>query len=318
MRATRWIVTALAGALAVGIGACGSDGGSSSDGGQRIGYVTATGVEYYTCVAKGLKAEVENGGNTYIEATYDPEKSGTELNAAEDLLAQGADEIVLLSTTPREGLAVIDRVKSEGKKVIAINSADFLEGDTSKVDATYVFDLKSLGTAAGELTADVVGSGAKAAAVEPAPGSGLGSMYDGYEAAVTAGGLDFVARVPADSYSPSDTQKATEDLLTQVPDVDVIYTDDSSATQGIIAALDSAGSDATVIPTGGQDDDKQKLLDGDYGAYSAVAAYPFGVGAGEVANLVAAGETVPAADQPKPVAITKDNVDEAPPYCAAA
>jgi ABC-type sugar transport system substrate-binding protein len=306
--------------LALSASACGGDSDSTdnaAEGGHTVGYITATGIEYFTCVAKGLKDTVEEAGNTYVQASYDPAKAGSEVAAAEDLLAQDVDAVVLLSTTPRAGLAVVKKVKDAGKKIVVINSDAFLPKDAD-VDGRWVFDLYELGHSAGELTGKSVDSGSKAAAIEPAPGSGLHDMYQGYKDAVTDAGLTFLGFFPAKSYSPADTQSAAEDLLTSHPDVQVIYTDDSSATAGILAALKSAKSKAVLIPTGGADSDKQKVESGDYLAYSAVAAYPFGVGAGNLTNAIVSGSDPPTDLKPTPIDVTKETIDAAPPFCAPA
>jgi ribose transport system substrate-binding protein len=323
-----WRVATLAAACAVlaGTVGCGSSNDTStaaagspatgaSKGGARIGYITATGVSYYTCVAKGLKDQVQAGGNTFVEAVTKgtPE---SELAAAEDLLAQDVDVVVLLSVAPKGGNQVVNVVSQAGKKVVVVNNDAFLTPETRpKVAATYAWKFPELGASAGQVAVDHFPAGTKAAAVEPTPG-GVHNMYLGFKNTVTKGGFTWRGFFPAKTYSPADVQKATEDLLTSQPDVQVIYTDDTEPTAAIRAAITAAHSKAVIIPTGGRDEDKELVRNGSLLGYSAASAYPMGQGAGKIANAVATGAGVPAIPAPHPIAASKSNLDKVPNYCA--
>lgn len=319
----RWVATlAAAGAVLVGAAGCGDDNGDVAAAGDgaakdaaRIGYITATGVSYYTCVAKGLREQVEKAGNTYLEAVTEgtPE---SELSAAEDLLAQDADVVVLLSVAPRGGNQVVNSVSEAGKKVIVVNNDAFLTDETRpKVAASYAWDFGELGASAGDVAVDNFPAGTKAAAVEPTPG-GVHEMYEGFKSTVTDAGFEWRGFFPAKTYSPADVQSATEDLLTSQPDVEVIYTDDTEPTPAIRAAITAADSKAVIVPTGGRDEDKDLVRDGSLLGYSAVSAYPLGDGAGKIANAIAAGDDAPALPAPKPIAASEKNLDEVPNYCS--
>lgn len=321
-----WVV-ALAAACAVFAGCGGNDdntvastskstaAAASSKGGKRIGYITATGVSYYTCVAKGLKDEVKKGGNDYVEAVTKG-TPGSELAAAEDLLAQKVDVVVLLSVAPKGGNQVVNAVTDAGKKVVVINNDSFLTPETKpKVAATYAWSFPELGSSAGDVAVDNFPAGTKAAAVEPTPG-GVHNMYLGFKDRVTKAGFKWLGFFPAKTYSPADVQKATEDLLTSHPDVQVIYTDDTEPSAAIRAAISAAHSKAVIIPTGGRDEDKDLVRKGTLLGYSAASAYPLGDGAGKIANAVAAGETAPSIPAPHPIPASKKNLDEVPNYCA--
>ena len=318
----RWVATlAAAGAVLVGAAGCGDDddvaaaGEGAAKGGSRIGYITATGVSYYTCVAKGLRQQVESAGNTYLEAVTEgtPE---SELSAAEDLLAQDADVVVLLSVAPRGGNQVVSTVADSGKKVVVINNDAFLTDDArQKVAASYAWDFRELGASAGDVAVDHFPAGTKAAAVEPTPG-GVHEMYEGFKDTVTKAGFEWRGFFPAKTYSPADVQSATEDLLTSEPDVEVIYTDDTEPTPAIRAAIAAADSKAVIVPTGGRDEDKDLVRDGSLLGYSAVSAYPLGDGAGKIANAIAAGDDAPALPEPEPIAASEENLDEVPNYCS--
>ncbi len=300
---------------------CGGDddapaaAGAGGGGGSRVGYITATGVSYYTCVAKGLRDQVEGAGNTYLEAVTEgtPE---SELSAAEDLLAQDADVVVLLSVAPRGGNQVVNVVSQAGKKVVVVNNDAFLTDETRpKVAATYAWDFRELGTSAGDVAVGKFPTGTKAAAVEPTPG-GVHEMYEGFKDTVTKAGFEWLGFFPAKTYSPADVQSATEDLLTSKPDVQVIYTDDTEPTPAIRAAVTAAGSDAVIVPTGGRDEDKALVRDGSLLGYSAVSAYPLGEGAGKIVNAIATGASAPALAAPKPIPASETNLDEVPNYCS--
>jgi ribose transport system substrate-binding protein len=320
-----WIATAVA-ACAVFAG-CGDDddtaastskpttAASSSEGGKRIGYITATGVSYYTCVAKGLKDQVKKAGNEYVEAVTKG-TPGSELAAAEDLLAQDVDVVVLLSVAPKGGNQVVNAVTSAGKKVVVVNNDAFLTPETKpKVAATYAWSFPELGASAGDVAVDNFPAGTKAAAVEPTPG-GVHNMYLGFKDKVTKAGFKWLGFFPAKTYSPADVQKATEDLLTSHPDVQVIYTDDTEPSAAISAAIAAADSKAVIIPTGGRDEDKELVRKGTLLGYSAASAYPLGNGAGRIANAVAAGTSTPSIADPHPIPASKKNLDEVPNYCA--
>lgn len=308
----------------VGVG-CGSDDDSGSDAG-RVGYITTTGVEFFECFANGVKAEVQDAGNEYVQATVEYDNPGSEVDAAEDLITQQVDVVVYLSVNPKAGPGVVQSLQDEDVAVVTVNDDSFLtEEQRAALAGRYVYDLPQLGEAAADTIvpdgaegAIELPQGTQIAAVEPAPGQGIGGIYDGFTARVEDAGYEFLGRVPAKSYSARDVAAATDDLLTSYPDVDVIFTDDTDPATAIETAIDSAGSDAELVAVGGRDEDRERLGKGLLG-YGAVTAYADGARAGEIANAVVAGDDPPYQNQDA-VAIpaTKATVDDIPPYCDAA
>ena len=284
--------------------------------GMKVGYVTATGVEYYKCVAKGVQQTLANNGNTFVQA-FSSGTAQSELAAAQDLLAQKVNALVLLSTNSKSGSAIVSLAK-KAKIPIVLNTQDeFLQHNYSKVNGVFAWNFPGLGAATGRLAAKLFPKGTKAASIEPLAGN-VHAIDVGFRDAVKRAGFTWLGIYPAKDYDPTDVQKATQDLLTAHPDVQVIYIDDTGSVSAMFAAIKLAHSKAQVIPTGGRDEDKGLVKSGKLKGYTAAAAYLMGQGSGMMMNAILKHQSLPRKIvHPDPPAVTAANLSQAPPFCAA-
>jgi ribose transport system substrate-binding protein len=282
--------------------------------GHKVGYVTATGVLYYTCVAKGVKQTVEKHGNSFVQA-FSTGTAQSELAAAQDLLAQHIDALVLLSTNAKSGSAVVALAKKAGIPVVLNTQDEFLHHNYSKVNGVFAWNFPALGAATGRLAAKVFPRGTKAASIEPIAGN-VHAIDVGFRNAVQAAGFKWLGIYPAKDYDPTDVQHATQDLLTAHPDVQVIYIDDTGSVSAMFAAIKIAHSKASVVPTGGRDEDKGLVQAGKLKAYTAAPAFLQGQGSATMIDAVLDGKTLPhKVVHPDPLPVTAANVNQAPPNC---
>jgi ribose transport system substrate-binding protein len=284
--------------------------------GKKIGYVTATGVQYFTCVGKGVQETLKNYGDSFVQA-YSTGTAASELAAAQDVLAQKVDALVLLSTNSKSGSAIVDLAHKAGIPIVLNTQDAFLHHDYSKVAGVVAWNFPALGDATGKLAAKLFPKGTKAASIEPLTGN-VHSIDVGFRDAVVKAGFKWLGIYPAKDYDPTDVQKATQDLLTAHPDVQVIYIDDTGSVAAMFAAIKLAHSKAQVIPTGGRDEDKGLVKSGQLKGYTASPGYLIGQGSAMLMNAVLNHQKLPhKIVYPAPPAVTKATLNQAPPFCAA-
>jgi D-xylose transport system substrate-binding protein len=271
-------------AIAAGLvfAACGSDDDSSSEDTTASEETTAEGEESEGTTAEGggdcvvgvswnnfqeerwgkfdepaMKAAIEAGGGSYVS---NDAKSSAETQASnvENLVAQGANVIVVLA---QDGEAIIPSVQgaiAEGVPVIAydrlIEDPDvlYLTFDNQLVgemQAQALFDIKPEGNwviikgNSADANADFLRSGAEKVIGE----------------AVAAGDIVIVGEDYTDNWDPANAQATMEGYLTaENNEIDVALVQNDGMAGGVIAALDAQGL-AGQVPVSGQDGDQAAL-----------------------------------------------------------
>src|SRR5262245_20409427 len=163
--------------------------------GKKVGYVTATGVEYFKCVAKGVKETLAKNGNSFVQA-FSQGTAQSELAAAQDLLAQKVDALELLSTNSKSGSAIVSLAR-KAKIPIVLNTQDeFLQHKYSKVNGVFAWNFPGLGAATGRLAAKLFPKGTKAASIEPLAGN-VHAIDVGFRNAVRKAGFKWLGIYPS-------------------------------------------------------------------------------------------------------------------------
>jgi D-xylose transport system substrate-binding protein len=204
-----------------------------------------------------MKAAIEAGGGSYVS---NDAKSSAETQASnvENLVAQGANAIVVLA---QDGEAIIPSVQAaiaEGVPVIAydrlIEDPDvlYLTFDNQLVgemQAQALFDIKPEGNwviikgNSADANADFLRSGAEKVIGE----------------AVAAGDIVIVGEDYTDNWDPAVAQTTMEGFLTaENNEIDVALVQNDGMAGGVIAALDAQGL-AGQVPVSGQDGDQAAL-----------------------------------------------------------
>jgi len=270
-------------AIAAGLvfAACGSDDDSSSDGTTASEGTTAEGGESEgeaegggDCVVgvswnnfqeerwgkfdePAMKAAIEAGGGSYVS---NDAKSSAETQASnvENLVAQGANVIVVLA---QDGEAIIPSVQAAIAEGVPVIAYDRLIEDP---DVLYLtFDNQLVGEMQAQALFDINPSGNWVIIKGNAADANADFLRSGAEkvigAAVEAGDIVIVGEDYTDNWDPANAQATMEGYLTaENNEIDVALVQNDGMAGGVIAALDAQGL-AGQVPVSGQDGDQAAL-----------------------------------------------------------
>jgi len=242
-----------------------------------------------------MKAAIEANGDTYISADAQ-NSAGKQLSDVENLIAQGADALVILSVDSGSVGAAVDAAAAEGIPVIGYDR--LIEDDR----AFYLtFDNKEVGRVIARSILAAVPEGnyaiIKGDKGDPNALFLLEGMMDVIGADVDAGKITIVGEAFTDGWKPDNAQKNMEQILTaNNNNVDAVLSENDGMAGGVIAALAAQGLN---IPVSGQD--------GDHAALNRVArgtqntsvwkdARELGKAAGNIASALAGGAALDAID----------------------
>jgi D-xylose transport system substrate-binding protein len=271
-----------------------------------------------------MKAQLDKMGASYImaDAQASAEK---QLSDIEDLIARGANALIVLAWDADAILPGIDKAEAEGIPVVGYDRL------IEKKGVFYLtFDNKEVGRMQARAVYAVKPEGnyvfIKGAPTDP----NAEFLYEGQlevlDKAVKAGKIKNVAAQGTDGWKPEVAQRNMEQILTAMDNkVDAVVASNDGTAGGVVAALTAQGMEG-ITPVSGQD--------GDYAALNRVArglqtvsvwkdARELGKAAAKIAVELASGKTPTGtikwtggakgiemeAILLKPVPITKDNLN---------
>jgi D-xylose transport system substrate-binding protein len=236
-----------------------------------------------------IKAALEAAGATYISADAQS-SSAKQLSDIENLIASGADALIILAQDASAVGPAVDAASDEGIPVIAY---DRLIEDSRSFYLT--FDNVEVGRMQARAVLAVQPTGnyvmIKGSPTDPNADFLRGGQQEVLQAAIDAGDITIVAEAYTDGWLPANAQRNMEQILTaQDNNVDAVVASNDGTAGGVVAALTAQGMEG--IPVSGQD--------GDQGALNRVAlgtqtvsvwkdARALGKSAGEIAVALAAG-----------------------------
>jgi len=198
---------------------------------------------------------IEANGDTYISA--DAQNSAAkQLSDVENLIAQGATALIILSVDSGAIGAAVDAADAEGVPVVGYDR--LIEDDR----AFYLtFDNKEVGRVIARSILAVVPTGnyaiIKGDKGDPNAAFLLEGMMDVIGADVAAGNITIVGEAFTDGWKPDNAQRNMEQILTANDNnVDAVLSENDGMAGGAIAALEAQGLD---IPVSGQDGDHAAL-----------------------------------------------------------
>jgi D-xylose transport system substrate-binding protein len=340
-------------AIAAGLvfAACGSDDDSSSEDTTASEETTAEGEESEGTTAEGggdcvvgvswnnfqeerwgkfdepaMKAAIEAGGGSYVS---NDAKSSAETQASnvENLVAQGANVIVVLA---QDGEAIIPSVQGAIAEGVPVIAYDRLIEDP---DVLYLtFDNQLVGEMQAQALFDINPSGNWVIIKGNAADANADFLRSGAEKvigeAVAAGDIVIVGEDYTDNWDPANAQATMEGYLTaENNEIDVALVQNDGMAGGVIAALDAQGL-AGQVPVSGQDGDQAALNRVALGTQSVDVwkdARELGTAAGEAAIALCANPdpaavegagafTTPGGNEVssiflEPIPITQDNLN---------
>jgi D-xylose transport system substrate-binding protein len=272
-----------------------------------------------------MKAAIEAAGGTYI-STDAGSSAEQQITDVEQLIAQGADALIILA---QDQTAVLPAVQSALEQGIPVVAYDRLIEDSGALYITFdnveVGRMQAAAVYAVQPTGNYVfikGSPTDANADFLREG-----QQEVLQAAFDSGAIHNVGEMYTDNWSPEVAQTNMEQILTQNNNnVDAVVASNDGTAGGVITALAAQGL-AGIVPVSGQDGDAAALNRVALGTQTVSVwkdARELGKAAGEAAAAMAQGTAL--ADLPNtvvfdspggnqmisylltPVPITKDNL----------
>jgi ribose transport system substrate-binding protein len=239
-----WRAGAAAGALAVLLTACGSDGGDS--GGETEGKPYTIGVsngfvgsEWRTQMVKGLEtafAEYQKEGvvDKLVVESADTDVNG-QIQQIRNLINRDVDAIIVNPNSETALDAVFREATQQGVKVFAIDQAV-----TSKDVTNVVIDQAEWARISADWLAKQVGKGGDIVVVNGIAGHPANDMrWNAAKDVFTKAGVN-VLTVADGNWDQATGQQVMTNLLATYPDVDGVWTQDGMA-EGVFRAVEAAG-----------------------------------------------------------------------------
>ena len=273
-----------------------------------------------------VKALCPNCKILYQNANQDPAQQQQQAEAA---LTQGAKVLVLDAVDAASAGAIVQKAKAQNVPVI---SYDRLV--TNAPVSYYIsFDNVRVGQLQGQALASKLKQDGKATGpivmINGAPTDNNAKLFkQGATGALNSAGVKVLKSYDTPDWSPDKAQNEMQQAITAVGDngFNGVYAANDGTAGGAIAAMKSAGVNATTRPTTGQDAELagiQRILAGTQYMTVYKAIKPEAEKAAELAVALAKGDTPPAAadkvnngteDVPsillEPVSVTKDNIND--------
>ena len=252
----RLVALGAAGAIAVGVAACGSDdnGGSSSTGGGgggdvQVGLITKTDTNpFFVKMKQAAQAAAKQDGATLISAAgkFDGDNQ-SQVTAIENMVARGVKGILITPSDTKAIVPSIQKARAQGVEVIALDTPTEPQNAT---DALFATDNFKAGELIGQYAkAKMAGKPAKIAMLDLAPGISVGVLrHNGFLKGygIKEGDSQIVGSADTQG-DQAKGQAAMETLLQKDPNINLVYTINEPAAAGAYQALKAAGKDKGVM-----------------------------------------------------------------------
>ncbi len=249
------------GVMAVSLTACsdgtkaaddGADDSSGGGGTKKIAYLTPSlDLPFWRYLANGIENEVIDSGMDAEVQVYDSNNSNeTQLQNAQDAIAQQADLIIISPTDSSSCPAVLSLAEeAEIPVVIADVGTDSgtyeafivtpnLEG--SQELGEYVLQYMAENGVTGR-AAQITGSLAR---------NNIEARYEGFNAALDEAGVELADYVQMSDFTRAEAEGMASDLLTTYSDLGVIFVHMDEPTLGAVKAVQNADKADTVLVCG--------------------------------------------------------------------
>jgi ribose transport system substrate-binding protein len=289
MKATRFIAVAGAGLLALAIVGPAAAQDAAKDPGAAAGaklFVNmkgpSAGNPFWALVEQGaVQAGTDYGVDVTVVAPSAESDIPGQIALIEDNAAQGAAGMAIAVTDAVALNPAIQAAMDAGVKVVWIDSGGNNEG------VTYIGTDNAVGAAlAGQYLCDNLPAGSKVAILQGLITTTTGqARAEGSKQAVEACGLDLVMEVPA-NWDRAQGLAATEDIITQHPDLAGIFGSNDEMALGAVEALRAANllDQVTVVGYDANPDAREAVLAGEMEA--TIAQNPINMGYFGVESLI--------------------------------
>jgi ribose transport system substrate-binding protein len=242
----------------------------------------SAGNPFWALVEQGaVQAGADYGVDVQVVAPSAESDIPGQIALIEDNTAQGAAGMAIAVTDAVALNPAIQAAMDQGVKVVWVDSGGDNEG------VTYIGTDNAVGAAlAGKYLCDNLEPGSKVAILQGLITTTTGmARADGSKAAVTECGLDLVMEVPA-NWDRAQGLAATEDIITQHPDLAGIFGSNDEMALGAVEALRAADllDQVTVVGYDANPDAREAVLAGDMEA--TIAQNPINMGYFGVESLI--------------------------------
>jgi ribose transport system substrate-binding protein len=262
--------------------------------------------QYWQGIETGAKAAADKYGVDITVQAASSEAAQTEqLTIAQTLLGQKYDAYVVAPESTSNLTPALRQMQSQDAPIVNVDDARV--GATVYTGPDHELD----GRQAAEELSKLFPQGGEVAQIEGQAGSSAAILrIKGFKEGVDkSGNLKMVASVPGD-WDPDKAYAATQQVITQHPDLKGIYANNDTMAIGVAKAVQASGKNIEVIGTDGVPEAVAGVRNGSMAA--TVSPLPFyeGFWAVESAVRLLQGQKVPAWVVAPAQLITKDNVDQ--------
>ena len=204
----------------------------------------------------------------------------------DSLLAQGADVLPFLPLDPNAFEGPFERAAEAGAVVVELyNPASTAPG------AVYE-NSRGAGEDAVVLVAEAFPDGANALVIGGPPIPAVLERTGGFADNAEANGITVVGQADNLNDNVNDARTLVDDLLTQYPDVDVVFGFNDNSAIGAGLAAESRGLDLMIFGINGTPEGIEAVLNGTITATYDADQWGMGFQAAEIGARILAGETV--------------------------
>ncbi|GAA1893385.1 substrate-binding domain-containing protein [Asanoa iriomotensis] len=257
----------LAGALAFGVTACGSDepeAGGGADDSYTIGVANFTlGGPYFSGMDKAIANQAKKKGNIEI-LTTDANGDAAKLAAnVEDLLSKNVDAIIISGGPLESAPAALAAIKAAGKPVVLVDR----KFQTGEYTSWIGPDNEAIGKQNGEFLAQRLTKGGKVAIIKGGPADnsiGL-ARTNGVKAALQGkAGITLVEAPDFGGWSSDGGLTVMESLLASHPDLVAVFCENDAMCLGAQRAIADAKKTEQIVIAGvdGQTEALKAISDG--------------------------------------------------------
>jgi fructose transport system substrate-binding protein len=253
-RTPRLLALGVAGALALGVVACGDDEESGGGGGSgssqeevTVGLITKTEANpFFVKMKEGAQAKADELNVKLLTASGKSDTDNqSQVTALENMTTQGAKGILLV---PADSKAVVPAIKKARDAGVIVIALDTPTEPQDAADALFATDNMKAGELIGKYAkakAEEMGIKPKIAMLDLAPGISVGQLrHDGFLKGfgIEEGDPQIVGAAPTLG-EVAKGQAAMETLLQKDPGINIIYSINEPSGFGGATALKAAGKD---------------------------------------------------------------------------
>ncbi|GAA5084634.1 fructose transport system substrate-binding protein [Thermocatellispora tengchongensis] len=233
---------------------CGGSGESASTGAStsaavKVGLITKTETNpFFVKMKEGAESAAKQYGAELLTAAgkFDGDNAG-QITAIENMVAAGVKGILITPSDSKAIVPAIQKARSAGVLVIALDSPTEPQEAT---DALFATDNFKAGELIGRYAkAAMAGKPAKIATLDLAPGVAVGQLrHDGFlKGFGVAEGDPSIVCSQDTGGDQAKGQTAMENCLQKAPDINVVYTINEPAALGAYTALKAKGREKEVL-----------------------------------------------------------------------